>query len=512
MRFNTELLCILAMFIGSTATAEAGRLHVIIAADTTDATTGKYSDTDGGNMRGAFASALPEYSYQISSIPPAQMTAQGIIAFIDRNVRPAADDSIVFYFSGHGGYNDEIGHFLALRNNSEGLKRSSLLETLQSRNPRFVALITESCFNFIDVVPPPMTAAAGMAPKVIPPLYRRLFFDIEGLVDLNGCSRGQKSLTYTMPEKGSIFTGALTGTLYNRKDSSNLGWSNFLHLVRNSTNENFQALYPQGVTVKTDSGRTKQRSQDPDFVSPLQIRELSAQSANNVRPRPPQRQPPQTPTPRPQPPSYPGSGNRVALGVRVKNCKDPGVHIMTVNPGSPATRMRDLSTNQAIRLEAGDHILSVNGVTTNDYLQMTQLVSSSGSDVTLIVMDLKTKKQRRLYVSLLESGGNGGNNGYTGNQHVARPSTDRLGVKCHNCKDGIHVDVVYSGRPGSRIRDGRGQMFRMIKDDHITSLNGQSVNTVEQLYSVMSRAPSQTTIGVRDAKTKAVARYSITLD
>lgn len=80
------------------------------------------------------------------------------------------------------------------------------------------------------------------------------------------------------------------------------------------------------------------------------------------------------------------NGNRVPLGVNLKTCPD-GVHIVSVKPNSPATRVRNSRTGGQMKLEPGDHIVSVNGNRVNSHTQAINLVNATSRLLKLQVQD-----------------------------------------------------------------------------------------------------------------------------
>jgi len=52
---------------------------------------------------------------------------------------------------------------------------------------------------------------------------------------------------------------------------------------------------------------------------------------------------------------------RRVFGITAKKCAE-GIHIESVTPGGPATRCTDVGSGERLRMEPGDHIVSVNGI------------------------------------------------------------------------------------------------------------------------------------------------------
>jgi hypothetical protein len=72
------------------------------------------------------------------------MTAENILAYYE-NLQTGPTETLVFYYSGHGGYHLSKGHFLALHWGK--LYRSALLAAMKKQQPRLVVVLTDCCAN-----------------------------------------------------------------------------------------------------------------------------------------------------------------------------------------------------------------------------------------------------------------------------------------------------------------------------------------------------------------------------
>jgi len=129
-----------------------------------------------------------------------------------------ADDSIVVYWSGHGGYdNDE--HLLLTSDKKGKLRRADLLDALKAKNVRLVVLLTDACADELGKLEPifkeqetdyldegavaaeahdQLQRIAPPEPRILP-LFDELFFWHKGIVDINASKKGEKafSVLYT---------------------------------------------------------------------------------------------------------------------------------------------------------------------------------------------------------------------------------------------------------------------------------------------------------------------------
>lgn len=91
--------------------------------------------------------------------------------------------------------------------------------------------------------------------------------------------------------------------------------------------------------------------------------------------------------------------DQVRLGVNARMC-DQGIHIDSVSRDTPAVRCIDRDTGEAIRIEAGDHVIAVNGVKPKSIPQFLEVIQKSPRDIELKVLDSRTGKTRHLSTKL----------------------------------------------------------------------------------------------------------------
>lgn len=127
--------------------SEATRVRVLIAVDTDDQM-GATWGLDGDNMRVIFAAAAQKQGVDsrvvIDTFTGKQMTAENILAYYE-NLPTGPTETLVFYYSGHGGFHLSKGHFFAMRWGT--LYRSALLAAMKKRQPRLIVVLTDCCAN-----------------------------------------------------------------------------------------------------------------------------------------------------------------------------------------------------------------------------------------------------------------------------------------------------------------------------------------------------------------------------
>ena len=171
IQLQRVLLAALALVLAAgplAAQDEAKRVRVLIAVDTHDRM-GVAWGIDGANMRDILGGTLKKQKIDnlitVEMFTGKQVTAENIIKYYE-DLKPAPDEALLFYYSGHGGYHLNRGHFLALHYGS--LFRKDLIAAMKKSNPRLMVLMTDCCANI-----------AGGAKAEEPPLVKVLHEDIE---------------------------------------------------------------------------------------------------------------------------------------------------------------------------------------------------------------------------------------------------------------------------------------------------------------------------------------------
>jgi hypothetical protein len=242
---------------------------------------------------------------------------------------------VVFYYSGHGAYDEQTGHYLDLPDRGL-LRRETIRQTLLNHRPRLAVILTDCCYAYKPAPRRHDEAVGGVvsdeAPMVkLTPLFESLFFTPRGLVDITSSSVGEVSMTRG-DENGSLFTYPLTQYLVNNAQRR-LGWREVFETVRAQVEKEYKVLNPDGVKFPDGKGGTKHQTNQ----TPLAFKLAEPGSA------PPG--PVAAGTPKP-----PAGGP--VFGARAQANNGDGVLVTQVVPGSPAERMG---------LEVNDVILSING-------------------------------------------------------------------------------------------------------------------------------------------------------
>jgi hypothetical protein len=171
----------------ATAPKAAGKVYLLIIADTFPKELEKASRTDGNNMLTVF----------MANIPAAQLDVTLIDTALDPNLKDAAkdglkdlvlsklrslpigeNDTVVFYYTGHGAF-DLDGHYMDLAGRNPGtLRRGEVLAEIKAKGtqPRLTVLITDCCNVFKPAPAAPLSRQEPPRPDQVSPLFNALFF------------------------------------------------------------------------------------------------------------------------------------------------------------------------------------------------------------------------------------------------------------------------------------------------------------------------------------------------
>jgi hypothetical protein len=249
-----------------------------------------------------------------------------ILAALDE-LRPAANDTVFFYFTGHGGLDDQ-GSYLSLEKGK--LYRDTIQRRMSDKGARLTVMLTDCCNTRGDGKGIAAIKLVSDPPKQVTPAFRALFFEPKGSVDVNACSPGESAQFFLQLEKdgeryrGSLFTRSLVDYL-DRRRTERLTWDELLRDVSVTVHVEFGRNYPDGVPMAKGPGR--QNGQNVYAVS------------------------------------YPGmpknSGPRAGLIVR--DFDGQGALIIRVDPDSPSTKVFDLKAQQYTSLQPQQVIRTANG-------------------------------------------------------------------------------------------------------------------------------------------------------
>lgn len=240
----------------ATGAASAQVLHAVIVGDVSpSAGWGKYTSAVAMDMTLvsiAIAENMPERQFNLVrfEISEDEYSSPANVLATVNELTVGSGDAILFYFTGHGSVDDK-GHFLSLANGK--LYRKDLLAALAAKQARMVALITDCCNTRSDGYLYASPYVEVTSPRVPTPLFKRLFLDSRGIVDITSSSPGESAFFAPYQEDppgspGSIFTTAWVNWIDQEKHNSR-SWDELIRGVSLRVHQAFRDFYPKGATV-----------------------------------------------------------------------------------------------------------------------------------------------------------------------------------------------------------------------------------------------------------------------
>ncbi|MBN9523221.1 caspase family protein [bacterium] len=234
-----------------TPRTDAPVVHLLaVAASGTRDTVAKKVGDDARNLAAlfeeSFAAAGKSGQLRTRVILGSETTASNVRAAI-RGLAVRPQDTVVVFFSGHGGLDPRGRHVLEMIS-VEDVTTREVLDAVAAHNPRLAVLLTDVCHNHIGrkgETPPTMPVGTPHdlpRGRVIPwATVEQLFFLHRGVVDVTAAEPGRPGRVETRA-RGSYFTnaliqvltaphGAATGVLDRNGDRA-LQWAELLPEVR----------------------------------------------------------------------------------------------------------------------------------------------------------------------------------------------------------------------------------------------------------------------------------------
>ncbi len=158
---------------------EAARVRVLLVLDTLDQN-GATWGLDGDNMKALLERAFtaqeltPGKHFTIDMFTDKKVTPRDVLDYYTK-LKAGPNETLVFYYSGHGGYHANKGHYMALTIGHQRLYRREVLEAMAKHKPRLRVVLTDCCANLsegawadtepggVQVVARETTAGAGGA-------------------------------------------------------------------------------------------------------------------------------------------------------------------------------------------------------------------------------------------------------------------------------------------------------------------------------------------------------------
>ncbi|MFO0958618.1 MAG: caspase family protein [Isosphaeraceae bacterium] len=214
-----------------------GKIDLLIVCDTDSKLQGV--ERDGRQVRNIFEKGILDTRLlRATTLQGAQVHPNQILDYY-RRVAIGPDDTLVFYYSGHGAIDPDRGQ--AMTTERGVLFRRDLQALMESRRARLNVILTDCCSNIV-VLPPAGVAAAPMAsapqtPPLVDPLLRQLFLEHRGTVCITAASPGESA--WGDNDLGGYFTASITSSLrfgdpkgYDNNGDGFAGWDEVFPEIR----------------------------------------------------------------------------------------------------------------------------------------------------------------------------------------------------------------------------------------------------------------------------------------
>ncbi|MCA9054118.1 MAG: hypothetical protein KDA75_09795 [Planctomycetaceae bacterium] len=341
------------ILLSATALTAAPTIHLVIVADTLDRSIGDSVQVDVDMVEEVFRGNVPERQLNIHKLTGNEANVDVWLARI-REIKPAAEDALVVYYSGHGAYERQSGHLFAPRGRT--VPRAQIVAAIKEQGVRLGVLIGDCCSTLIEVpIPIPFLPPV----EEVTPLFDELLIKPRGFVDISATRPGETAMGTA---GGGVFTVAFH-LLCIQHSQERLHWGDLLLKLNQTT----RPMYPRQTAYA---------------VSPLPEGQQNAPAA--------------------------GSGpavKRVRLGLQgVDNAhgqRHGGVAVAQVFANMPAQRLRLPGDSRNYHIVPGrDVITHVNGTPVRTNAELVAAVMSSPVRIELTIYDGVTRRTANYYTEL----------------------------------------------------------------------------------------------------------------
>ena len=242
-------------------------LHVIAVGDT-DSNIGQTIWPDLYGLNRTLKDGLTSRHLHWIPLTGRNATPNNVVHTLKTVVIDPSRDAVMLYYSGHGGYDRQRGHFLHLSHGGQ-LFRSEVQKAITNPvTPRFWAIVTDCCANITDV---PMTAAAGDPPTRRKRLLHHLFFETTGSINIT--SSRPEQVSSGNESMGGVFTYSLCEVL-NRYKYDVMRWDEVFFKVREQTSHVSEIQRFRSSDLHVHYG-IRQRVQTPYSFQKMYNREVN---------------------------------------------------------------------------------------------------------------------------------------------------------------------------------------------------------------------------------------------
>ncbi len=254
-RVRLLLVIALALPAGRPAAAqdvdELRRLRVLIVLDTKSNLVESVME-DGDRIKKLFRDHVPQRRYTLDVLTGANMSEASILDYY-RKLQTGPDEGLVFFYAGHGAYDDREGHYFELQRGDKVIPvlRKTVVRAMEAKRAGLVVILSDCCSTRTPLVKvkPPKSEVGTRGTTSLHPTVRALFFQHRGMVDITAASKGQGS--WGDCEDGGVFTRTFARVVVQRPSrfagaapadaSVAVTWKDFFPVLARETENTFRA-------------------------------------------------------------------------------------------------------------------------------------------------------------------------------------------------------------------------------------------------------------------------------
>lgn len=269
-------LLLLMLFGGITLLAQTTpekkqTIYALLVVADADPTIGRAVEVDRQRMEGMLKVAGGICDVKIDQLLSSrgELKSEPVLRWL-KNVNPDSNDTILVYYSGHGGMNRNKETFFYLQDGY--FFRSKLVSAIESaKKCRLKMLITDCCSDG------PETEVPAVRPPISKKALQDLFLLHEGFLHITAASEGEYS--WCSPKYGGWFTRAMVDSFDDSTDLNMDGfvsWDEVLKLTIDAVQKKFQQSYMYfSAEQKKDMTNRGIQSQTPKSYSMPKRAEVS---------------------------------------------------------------------------------------------------------------------------------------------------------------------------------------------------------------------------------------------
>ncbi len=541
---------LLAVLVAATLLVDCvwgqGKLYVLVVADTEnvadpESTIGSSCLADVSSIQSTLRklAGIQPQPYEIKTVVGDQFTPENLRrAVADLARKAGSQDAIYFHYSGHGSFANG-DYILELKDGT--VPRGEVVEAVQSSNARLQLIVSDACAVVRDSDYDKNVYKARsedyQQKNGLSPLYRRLFVECSGVVDIVSASEGELADSYGNKEKGGVFTWQMLETLATNESNDQLTWEQVIETAAKSTSEEFAKNHSEGLRRPSDSQiqytqsprslrlAVQYRKPEPEVVVVNGPTKIDPDTGSLYHERQTLQSGVVLDTVRVDQnktaDKFPGSdgtwlwrhegltvvaSNQSAptnywfserLGTGFFAPRDGFVFAVNSLEGTPGNNLR-MSDGHRWLLEYGESIREFNGRQIRTLSDLQNQINGAGNQFSLVVWDGDVANQLS---GDFESGGadvdnmDGGADGSLGGM-------TQLGIELSDSLEGSAIVVaVMSDSAAENLMNNAGDVIRLEVGDEIYSINGQRVSSAEHASRLIQSARGRTALQVRDINT-----------